>query len=80
MLKPTQDKRAILITEKAITTFVKTLNIELLEPKPEIFYSEAQVEKCRAKILSELEELGYHIGLPSDIEWALNSGDGVYRP
>ena len=32
------------------------------------------------KVLKQLEEMGYHIGLPDSINEALNSGDGVYRP
>lgn len=31
-------------------------------------------------ILKHLDDEGYHKGLPTSIEWALNSGDGVYRP
>jgi hypothetical protein len=31
-------------------------------------------------ILAEFERRGYHIGLPESIEWALNSGDGTYKP
>lgn len=80
MLKPTQDKEAMLRTETAILKFIKTLTVGLTETKPEIFYTEACVEKCRADILTMLEKLGYHKGLPSTIEEALNSGDGVYRP
>lgn len=35
----------------------------------------------RAKlILDIMDSHGYHKGLPSIIEEALNSGDGVYRP
>lgn len=33
-----------------------------------------------ADVLGEIEKRGYHKGLPSSIEHALNSGDGVYRP
>lgn len=32
------------------------------------------------EILDKLEKLGYYKGLPTSIEEALNSGDGVYRP
>jgi len=32
------------------------------------------------QILIELDNRGYHIGLPESIEWALNSGDGTYHP
>ncbi len=77
---PTQDKEAMMKTESAILRFVKTLTTGLTETKPEIFYTEANVEKCRADILNALEKLGYHKGLPSSIEEALNSGDGSYRP
>jgi uncharacterized protein YcgL (UPF0745 family) len=31
-------------------------------------------------ILQYLERQGYHKGLPSSIEEALNSGDGSYKP
>jgi len=32
------------------------------------------------EMLKLIEKEGYYKGLPPDIEWALNSGDGVYRP
>jgi len=38
------------------------------------------IDNAITHILAELDKRGYHIGLPSSIEWALNSGDGVYRP
>lgn len=43
-------------------------------------YSYKVVQTDAQDILSALEKLGYHKGLPSSIEEALNSGDGVYRP
>lgn len=36
--------------------------------------------KIADNIIDYLEQRGYHIGLPSSIEEALNSGDGSYRP
>lgn len=32
------------------------------------------------KQIEKIEKLGYHKGLPENIEWALNSGDGTYKP
>ena len=32
------------------------------------------------EILQDFERRGYYKGLPSSVEEALNSGDGVYRP
>lgn len=38
------------------------------------------IEHLKGNICSYLDKRGYHVGLPSSIEWALNSGDGTYRP
>jgi hypothetical protein len=37
-------------------------------------------DELAENILQLFENEGYHIGLPESIEWALNSGDGTYRP
>lgn len=38
------------------------------------------IDKQVDLIVAKMDNRGYHVGLPSDIEWALNSGDGTYRP
>ena len=98
MLKPTQDKEAIMqissILDIVFNNWDETqcddchardedgtcsLNGELPEAR-----GCQQMDDCfestTNKILAKLEELGYYKGLPSSIEEALNSGDGVYRP
>lgn len=39
-----------------------------------------QSERVAEMVLEVFEKWGYYKGLPSNIEEALNSGDGVYRP
>lgn len=67
MLLPTRDEKALhLITESLRAAEMRQGSTN------HTYYAEL--------ILKQLEDMGYHIGLPSSIEWALNSGDGVYRP
>jgi hypothetical protein len=79
MLKLYQDKELKQKINSILLSFIKTMQIELLDT-PEIFYSTDKKNECVNKILVELENRGYHVGLPPSIEEALNSGDGVYRP
>ena len=79
MLKPTQDKEL----KDKITQIIKDSRC----------YCQCKCEDCEVNntincsayccmdsIGLELAARGYHIGLPESIEWALNSGDGTYRP
>jgi len=65
MLRPTDDKELRQFIENAI--FAAKQGV-------------ISVSGSANHILKHLDKEGYHIGLPSSIEWALNSGDGVYRP
>lgn len=66
MLLPTQDKEAKTEVLKVLDRFHG--------------YSDIVLSIDADNILKSLEKLGYYKGLPSNIEEALNSGDGVYRP
>ena len=66
MLKPTKDKK------------LKDNLLTMLNADDKIRFS--WNDELAENILKLFENEGYHIGLPSDIEWALNSGDGVYHP
>jgi len=65
MLKPTEDK----FLEQFISNTI---------------YAHKQgaigLKESTLHILKHLDEEEYHKGLPTSIEEALNSGDGVYRP
>jgi hypothetical protein len=82
MLKPTQDKQLrnqIISVIQANTPCRQCSNWD----KDGAYCFGTQDTNCCSKIeviLQILENKGYHVGLPSDIEWALNSGDGTYRP
>jgi hypothetical protein len=75
MLKPTQDKdlktRLHQMFKNADKYWEWTDCQRVVEERREIFITE---------ILKEIEQRGYHVGLPSIIEEALNSSDGTYRP
>ncbi len=64
MLKPTQDKQL----RKAIAEIIIRR------------YIVSGSSDTLDELLSVIEKLGYHKGLPPSIEEALNSGDGAYRP
>lgn len=77
MLKPTQDKQAILTPDE-----LKAVQDEV-EAQDHTFTISVILAICHAiakEQVAKLERLGYHKGLPPSIEEALNSGDGVYRP
>jgi hypothetical protein len=66
MLKPSGDKE------------LKETLLTLLNADAKIRFT--WNEELADNILKLFEDKSYHIGLPADIEWALNSGDGTYRP
>jgi hypothetical protein len=70
MLKPTQDNE---LKKKLSEIFVRySYSFEVEDNYDNLdFVKEA---------LELMEKLGYHTGLPTSAEEALNSGDGVYRP
>jgi len=77
MLKPTQDKNALLTPEEieqGINDYYWSEDMPMDTGITRENYAVALAQ------IAKLERLGYHIGLPPSIEEALNSGDGVYRP
>ncbi len=64
MIKPTEDK---VLRQSLIYQAVKFLPLTTATELVDDF-------------LKEIEDEGYHKGLPPNIEEALNSGDGAYRP
>lgn len=83
MLRPTQDKELInQIAEYFWVRYYSDCSAFDMD-KP---YGEAKPikkEHCLefAKGITEiLDKKGYHVGLPESIEYALNCGDGTYRP
>lgn len=81
MLKPTKDKELKMELKRILDQAdCETENCDTCK-----YFSGKGGNHCEApeiadQVLELFESKGYHIGLPSDIEWALNSGDGVYRP
>jgi hypothetical protein len=75
MLLPTQDKelktRLIQMINNAANYLLPTTSEHVVVKQRELVIDE---------LLKEIEQRGYHKGLPSGIEEALNSGDGTYRP
>lgn len=75
MLLPTQDEklrdRLVRMVDNATEVFQWTNSKNEVHKQHELVISE---------ILKEIEKEGYHKGLPSSIEEALNSRDGSYRP
>ncbi len=87
MLLPTQDKEAIL-TDKEIKEILNKIwhpkkyqrdDGSIDWSKDNYGYFDAGKDIAKAQI-AKLEKLGYHKGLPTSVEEALNSGDGAYRP
>ncbi len=77
-MKPTQDKKL----RDEITTYVYE-NFTTWKERWFINLKKVDQDNWRTygdDICKIIEKRGYHIGLPSIIEEALNSGDGVYRP
>jgi len=73
MLKPTQDKEATLTDEEFVEAFKELEKENAIQFQVNMPWSWGkQVAK---KQIAKLEKLGYHKGLPSSIEEALNSGD-----
>ena len=66
MLKPTKDKK------------LKDNLLTMLNADAKVRFT--WNDELAENILQLFENEGYHIGLPESIEWALNSGDGTYRP
>jgi hypothetical protein len=67
MIKPTNDIKAINLVKTALQ-------------EAEMRQGCTDYTPYVMNLLKQLEDMGYHIGLPESTEWALNSGDGVYRP
>jgi hypothetical protein len=81
MMKPTKDKEL----KKELQKILDQADCETENCNNCKFFSGKGGNDCEApeitdQVLKLFEDKGYHVGLPSDIEWALNSGDGVYRP
>ncbi len=71
MLKPTQDKE---------TKYTDEEIERKLDNEWDGLDSVSLVQFVTDDLLTKLEKLGYHKGLPSSIEETPNSGDGAYRP
>jgi len=86
MKYPTDDKDAILTDKEAIEAMMidKMLDesLENLEMTCGDKYEQVTIDlrPLLERQIKKLADMGYHIGLPDSIEWALNSGDGTYRP
>jgi len=83
MLLPTQDKKARL-TPREIQKYIdlarqsgSNVNINATGYK---YGWRRAINDAIDDQIAKLEKLGYHKGLPSTIEEALNIGDGTYRP
>ena len=80
MLLPTQDDELINNSAKALREKYMDYGFgKHAEWGNNYPYKEYWQSLARA-VLEVAEKEGYHKGLPANIEEALNSGDGVYRP
>ena len=85
MQLPTKDKESIKIVCQYLFDIWKEAK-ESSEDEWDIEYDalpekhKHEYELTAGRLLMALENLGYHKGLPSSIEEALNSVDGTYRP
>lgn len=80
MLKPTRDTDAKLTKEEIIIAVCGDCPFEDKFTNEECHACQRQLEGVATAQVRKLEKLGYYRGLPTSIEEALNSGNGVYRP
>jgi hypothetical protein len=75
MLKPTQDeklKQRLIEMMDNVSKLIEPTSSKQVAHDSRVIFIEM--------VLEEIEKRGYSKGLPDSIEWALNSGDGTYRP